>query len=306
MIRITEKIVEKCYPKHDNIFKRKLADLIINSDFRGKISSAVVKELSEYLKTDMNGVMKELLYIAKAFANTPISNLYIGAVARDIEGNLYLGANMEFPGGDLGHTIHAEVSAILNAFTNNADKISILAIDYAPCGDCRQFMRELVNAYDLEILVSHQPAIFIKDLLPMSFGPSELGNSNGLFSKEIRNLMIANQNEVNELSRAALEAAIRSYAPYTKRFAAVGIRATDGKIYAAPYVENVAFNPSYSPMRSALNYFNISNRTYNEIGEAVLVEYSNDEKSWFESSSVNLLSLVNPNVRLKTIKLNLQ
>lgn len=46
----------------------------------------------------------------------PISEFYVGAIVRGISGRLYLGANMEFTGAQLGQTVHAEQCAISHAW----------------------------------------------------------------------------------------------------------------------------------------------------------------------------------------------
>lgn len=43
-----------------------------------------------------------LLPIAAAYSYAPISEFYVGAIVRGISGRLYLGANMEFTGAQLG------------------------------------------------------------------------------------------------------------------------------------------------------------------------------------------------------------
>jgi cytidine deaminase len=59
----------------------------------------------------------------------------------------------------------------------------------------------------------------------------------------------------------ALNAASRSYAPYKTNssfnYAGVAVELTDGSIYAGRYAENAAYNPSLSPLASALVFMNM-------------------------------------------------
>jgi cytidine deaminase len=71
---------------------------------------------------------------------------------------------------------------------------------------------------------------------------------------------------------AALSAANMSYAPYSKGYAGVALLTPDGQIYSGPYAENVAFNPSISPMEAALARLNMCGRMYQDISQAALVE----------------------------------
>ena len=71
----------------------------------------------------------------------------------------------------------------------------------------------------------------------------------------------------------ALSAAMRSYTPYTHNFAGCAIQVNDAKIYAGRYVENAAFNPSLSPLHTAIIRMNMDNlQSSDTITRAVLVE----------------------------------
>jgi cytidine deaminase len=71
----------------------------------------------------------------------------------------------------------------------------------------------------------------------------------------------------------ALSAANRSYAPYTNTAAGCAIQASDGRIYRGPYVENAAFNPSLSPLQTAISSMNMGGLAQGTtISRAVLVE----------------------------------
>ena len=64
-----------------------------------------------------------------------------------MSGNLYFGANYEFPGQALSFTVHAEQAATMHAISFGETGIDLLAVSAAPCGYCRQFLNELTTAF---------------------------------------------------------------------------------------------------------------------------------------------------------------
>jgi cytidine deaminase len=77
---------------------------------------------------------------------------------------------------------------------------------------------------------------------------------------------------------AALGAASNSYAPYqtdvSYQFSGVAVLTADGKIFPGRYAENAAYNPSMSPLESALTFMNLSlpQGATRQITRCVLVE----------------------------------
>jgi cytidine deaminase len=71
-----------------------------------------------------------------------------------VSGNLYFGANMEFPGTTLQQTLHAEQSAVSHAWLRGEKQLTAITVNYTPCGHCRQFMNELNSGTP----ATHQPA----------------------------------------------------------------------------------------------------------------------------------------------------
>jgi cytidine deaminase len=212
--------------------------------------------------------LADLLPQAAAFARPPISNFKVGAVARATSGKLYFGANVEFAGEALSFTVHAEQAAIVNAWMGGETGVDIVATSAAPCGYCRQFLNELVTARDLMIVMPGE-ARALSLLLPSSFGPRDLGVDGGLLQREDHSLAI---DDGDELARAALRAANMSYAPYSKEYAGVALRTTNGAIILGAYAENAAFNPSLSPLEAALSQLNLAGSGWDAIAEVVLVQ----------------------------------
>jgi cytidine deaminase len=208
-----------------------------------------------------------LLPQAAAFARPPISNFRVGAIARGTSGKLYFGTNLEFAGEALSFTVHAEQSAVVNAWMSGEAGIDVVATSAAPCGYCRQFLNELVTARELLVVMPNESRP-LSELLPSSFGPRDLGIDGGLLQPENHGLTI---DDSDDLARTALQAANMSYAPYSKSFAGVAVRTKDGRMFSGAYAENAAFNPSLSPLQAALSQLNLGGAAWNDIAEAVLV-----------------------------------
>ena len=76
-----------------------------------------------------------------------------------------------------------------------------------------------------------------------------------------RKLALESGAPVDPVIAAALSGASRSYAPYATgesyAYAGVAVQLDDGSIYAGRHAENAAYNPSLSPLQSALAFLNM-------------------------------------------------
>ncbi|WP_108650900.1 cytidine deaminase [Dongshaea marina] len=241
---------------------------MLQDGFNATFSAAQVAELKQSTGLDDPQLQLALLPLAAAFAVVPISNFQVGAIARGKTGSLYLGANFEFSGNGLFHSIHAEQSAISNAWSHNETGLRDVTVTATPCGHCRQFMNELTTAQTMEILLPDDQSK-LQAFLPHSFGPADLGMTDGLMTPMNHHLAIDSE---DPLAKAALEEANRSYAPYTKGFAAIALEFADGSVYCGRYAENAAFNPSLPPMQMACNLANLHHADLSTIKRALLVE----------------------------------
>lgn len=218
-------------------------------------------------------LMLRLVGWAALRADVPISRFRVGAVAQGLSGALYAGANLEFAGLPLSCSVHAEQSAVTNAWAHGERALRALAVSAAPCGYCRQFLYELVTAERLEILLPERPAAPLTALLPGAFGPRDLGVEGGLMQPESHGLVLApDEAGATETLAAALAAADASYAPYGKTYAGAALRTADGALYQGRYAESAAFNPSLSPLQAALAHLTLCGRAYADITRAALVE----------------------------------
>jgi cytidine deaminase len=215
-------------------------------------------------------LMKDLLPIARTYSKPPISQFFVGAFAQGASGALYPGANFEVPHNGLNQAIHAEQSAIANAFGHKETGIKAIAVTAAPCGHCRQFLNEIAGGEEIRILTLDDQPRPLKSLLPSSFGPKDLDQKEAMFTSAIHALRLANAGDA--LTQQAFEAAQRSYAPYSKSPSGCAIELNSGVIASGSYLENAAFNPSLAPLQSALVSVVMHQEEPENIRRVVLVE----------------------------------
>jgi cytidine deaminase len=245
--------------------------------------------------------MDDLLAAARALAVAPISGFAVGAVALGSTGARYLGANLEFPGLPLSASVHAEQAAVANAWHHGETGVTALAVTAAPCGYCRQFLNELVDADRLGIAIGGAtPPTTLAALLPSAFGPRDLGVSAGLMQPANRRLAPSRPGPLDHVDAAALAAAEASYAPYSKTYAGVALRLADASVVAGRSAENAAFNPGLAPLQAALVNLAVRSIPFSEIRGAVLVE--TEGRASHRSATEALLAAVAPAVPLRYIR----
>lgn len=251
-----------------------LADALIpllHQNFAGHIDAQQLAELTRASKMTEAEVLLALLPIAAALAKPPISEFYVGAIAKGKSGDIYMGANLELPGEALFHSVHAEQSAISHAWLSGESQIVDMIVNASPCGHCRQFMNELVDGAKIAIHLPAQDSHSLAYYLPYAFGPTDLNVTSPLLAKHEMEFVLDSSDPmiIEGLDHAGL-----SYAPYTQSYAAVVLETADGATYCGRYAENAAFNPSMLPMQMALSNLTRHNREFSEISRAVLIESS--------------------------------
>lgn len=275
-----------------------LNDLRGDPRYSGTIDAANVAELAHNENLPVEKLMLALIPFAQSYSRAPISNFYVGVVARGTSGSLYTGANIEIPGQCLGFAVHAEQSALSNAYMH-LDPVTALAVGGAPCGHCRQFIEEMSPDGEITILTPGNPPAKLSAILPKAFSPAALGRKDGAFPvKETGLSLLSPPNE--DLTKAALAAAQKSYAPYSESPAGVALRSTRGRIYRGSYIENVAFNPSLSPLQVAVAALIAAGESYSAISAVTLVEVSGAKISQ-KSVTETVLAAVAPAVKLDRV-----
>lgn len=268
----TDTALRSRLPKLNQHSRALLREVLEDPMFSGRIPAGAVEALRKSENASVDDLMLGLLPLARTYSRAPISSFFVGVVVCGASGSLYLGANIEIVGQCLGFAVHAEQSALSNAYMNSEPSVTSLAVvGGAPCGHCRQFMEEISPTGELRILIPGQPATKLASILPAAFGPAALGAEHGALPVRKANLAIAGEPS-DALTVAALEAACRSYAPYSQSPAGVAIRTSEGRIFAGSYIENVAFNPSLSPLQTALVQLIAAGGEYTGIAAVTLVE----------------------------------
>lgn len=207
------------------------------------------------------------LPLAACYASAPVSNFYVGAVAIGKSGKFYFGANQEFAQDAIQQSVHAEQSAISHALVSGEKGITDIAVNYTPCGHCRQFMNELNTAHQLKIHLPHRQNNLLHTYLPDDFGPKDLNVDRLLFDEQ--NMQNLTHND--PLVQAAITAASRSYAPYSQAKSGVALQVGE-QIITGQYAENAAFNPSFLPLQSALNHQRLAGLETVAVSRIVLAE----------------------------------
>jgi cytidine deaminase len=245
--------------------------------------------------------MLALIPLAQKRARPLLSNFRVGAVALGGSGAIYLGANAEIDLASLAHTIHAEQSAVVNALLSGETALERLAVSAAPCGHCRQFLNELASADRLQVVWPGRTPVRVADLLPAAFGPRDLGVAGGLPSPTPLPLEWTAP-VADPLAEAAKAFASRSYVPYTREWAglALEVRSPAGvRTVGGMALENAAFNPSLSPLQTALISLLLRGLAPEQVTAAALVHRDGARVAVAEVTAAFLARLA-PAARLTT------
>lgn len=284
------------------VARQRLESALLNSQFDGVLDSKLVQNVlrAQGGKMTLQGFMTDMLPVARLYSVPATSAFRVGAVCEGASGNVYFGANLEIASEPLGFTIHAEQSAINNALAHGEKAVLSLAVTNAPCGMCRQFLNELTTASNLHVLIDGKPTTTLRALLPDSFGPADLNVKAGLLGQSEVVLTIPS-GTADELAQAALQAAQRSYSPYTLSYSGVALRLKNHAIITGSYIENAAYNPSLPPMIAAVDRLRFTGWPFSDISNAVLVEAA-DAKISQEGISRLVLKGVSPGADLRVVK----
>ena len=262
-------------------------------DFPAMLKAEQVDAIKQRCGLDDDALAFALLPLAAACSLAPISQFYVGAIARGQSGNLYFGANMEFSGAPMQQTIHAEQCAVTHAWLRGEPALASITVNYTPCGHCRQFMNELNSGTTLKIRLPGREPATLGDYLPDAFGPKDLNIATLLMDRVDHGFQLT---LTDELEMAALAAANQSHAPYSNAHSGVALEAEDGTIYSGRYAENAAFNPSLPPLQAALILMNVSGGDCQKVVRAVLAEPDSAILTQWDATRATLAALGCQNV----------
>lgn len=207
---------------------------------------------------------------AAALAKVPYSNFRVGAVAIDALGNFYFGANQEYE-SFLAQTVHAEQSALANAWTSGALSLRHIVVNYTPCGHCRQFLMEVAGASDLLVHTPHSRFKPLSFYLPEAFSADDLEIEERIFRKFKWDLKMPDVVGKDEVFASAWQALLHSHAPYSKRPAGAAVALSNGQVFWGSYLESAAFNPSLPALQVALNGVHLSGFSAKDVVRAVVI-----------------------------------
>jgi cytidine deaminase len=116
---------------------------------------------------------------AREYSYSPYSHYPVGAALLTATGQVYRGCNIE----NAGYTpsVCAERTAIFKAVSEGERQFTAIAVATAdggaPCGVCRQVMREFSPEMVVVMgdLAGNYQLFTLAELLPHSFGPGNLG-----------------------------------------------------------------------------------------------------------------------------------
>lgn len=129
----------------------------------------------------------EMAIEARKLSYAPYSKFKVGAALLGTNGIVYKGCNVE--NASYSATNCAERTAVFSAVSEGQREFEAIAIVgghgdasqlefCAPCGVCRQVLREFCNPKTFEVIlaksVNDYKVFTLEELLPMSFGPENL------------------------------------------------------------------------------------------------------------------------------------
>lgn len=138
------------------------------------------------ISEEMKKTLVEKAFEVREKAYTPYSHHKVGAALLGKNGQIYLGCNIENAAFIPSNC--AERTAVFKAVSEGQLEFDAIAVvggmedaeelDYcAPCGVCRQVLREFCDN-DFEIIlakdVEHRKTLTLKEILPLGFGPENL------------------------------------------------------------------------------------------------------------------------------------
>lgn len=133
-----------------------------------------------------------------------------------------------------------------------------------------------------------------------TFGPLDLGCDKRLMEPSLDSIALILEHENDdELVHQALQAANRSYAPYTQSFTGCAIQMKTGEVFRGRYAENAAHNPSLRGFSAAVLSMIMSNKnaTSESIKRVVMVEHPITSSQ--KDTAQTLLSVYNNNVTME-------
>jgi cytidine deaminase len=247
--------------------------------------------------------LRRLVEEVAPHAVVPVSKFHVGAAGLGRSGRVFVGTNLEFEGLPLANSVHAEQS-VFCLMAHAAEPLVRLAINYAPCGHCRQFLKEARDGNTVEVdMISLNVQSRLEALLPASFGPRDLGQDVCMFELKHHSLALERSGDESALVNAALSCLNQHcHAPYSGALSAVGIETKSGAIACGAYIESAAYNPSLPPGQCAIVNLVAANLSFDSIARVVLLELASASISHLRQTE-QLFQSVAKSVRVERVPL---
>lgn len=243
------------------------------------------------------------LGVARRFARPTISQFFVGCVGREAgTGNLIFGGNLEFGGAHIGNTVHGEGFVFTRAFSRGT-AIETLAIGEAhPCAHCRQYLSEFAATQSLVLIDPLGHRLRMTDLYPWPFDPDYLGEK-GIVAGSVPHpdLELGPNDLPAGVAEALTRLGQRSYTPYGKSPAALLFTLRDGTLLGGAAIESVSFNPTVSPIQSAMIDLYAHGYDGGDIVEVVIATRERAQVDYI-LHTVDALFAIAPDVALQTVK----
>jgi cytidine deaminase len=243
-----------------------------------------------------------ILPIAGELARPPISSFRVPAVGIEAgSGDLVLGGNLEFPGTELGTTIHAEGFVSLRARRRGCSLATLVVREARPCAHCRQTLSESAGAASLVLVDAAGNRRTLDDIYPWPFRPDALGvagDDPAAISWPDLDLNVPRLAPF--VGGLLVGVGRRAHAPYSRAPSAVALRLAAGRLIAAGAAESVAFNPSISAAQASMVELAALRADPAVVTEAWLARRAGaaiDPEAGFRG----LLSAVAPKARLRVV-----
>jgi cytidine deaminase len=271
----------------------------------GIVSAEVVGRICAAHGITVEQLMLLSLRVAELYSHPEVSSFTVGAIGLEAEtGNLVLGGNLEFTRAHIGTTVHGEGFVFTRAFTRGTSIKTIAIGEAHPCAHCRQYLSEFAATANLTLIDPLGHRLTMAQLYPWPFDPKYLGET-GIIAGAVPYPALELEpfgNLVGTATAACLtEYGRRSYTPYGKSPAALVLTLSDGNLVGGSAIESVAFNPTISPLQSAMIHLVAHGYSGGDIKAAVIATVDGARVDYI-LPTVDALAAIAPGIELRMLK----
>lgn len=240
-----------------------------------RLNPGEVADVESLDKISRVEIMLHLLGIGSALAQTQVPGGAIGAVAEGGSGAFYVGSNIEWRGPGIKFSVHGAQAAVLSAWMAGETQLHHLMVETEPCACCRQFLRETWDWTNMKVLIVPDGPGSAGERTIKEIGLNLKGlRTDGLAANLLREPKQAPAvvDDQRDLAKLAAASALLSYAPYSRNFAGVALRAKNGVIHHGRYAETRESIAGVMAIEAALINIALCGGQMTEVEDIVLVE----------------------------------